>query len=152
MMRKPSKYWHGRQWAVTPNGLTANEDGAGYHIEAPALGLLLNDGITPMWIFQVASKNWADLDDFFEAFKRALINHDGRYQTLPAGWERYAYETIDRAKSNRAAHARVMQELGRSPYSLDEYAAAAQAIGADVFGIGEGADAIERSLRPSSEV
>jgi hypothetical protein len=134
--------WRGRQWSVTRTGLVSNSDGAEYFIEAEALGLKLDDGVTPMWVTQIARKRWSDLDDFFNAFKRAVKIHRRRFSPLPDGWENHAEAAIARAKRQRDLHSQVIQKLGRSDYSLVEYAAATDAIGADVFEIAEGAEAI----------
>lgn len=138
-MAKEWIIWTGRQWAVSSFGMVTIDDE--YDIQANALGMLLNDGVTPLWVAQVAGKGSTDLDDFMDAFTRALRIHVGKFKPLPPDWRRHASACIEKAKVSRARHALIKQKLESESdpcggffdgYSMKAYYAA----GEELFGPG----------------
>lgn len=134
-----SKEWtivEGRQWSVTNFGLLRTDED--YDIQAYQLGDLCNDGVTPLWVAQVAGKGSTDLDDFLDAYTRALRIHAGKYQPLPHYWREAAIARIGKAKLGRARHAAILQKIaesrdphdedGGTSYTMDAYHAAATAL------------------------
>lgn len=109
-MAKEWTIWKGQQWAVMNFGLLNLED-EDYDIQADALGLLCNDGVTPLWISQMAGKGTTDLDDFLDAYTRATRIHKGKFKALPVDWQKHARIRIEKAKAARARHAMIKEKL-----------------------------------------
>lgn len=134
-MAKEWTVWTGRQWSVTSFGILNNEDE--YDIPADALGMLCSDGVTPLWVEQVARKVAVDLDDFLDAFFRATRIHAGKFRALPEGWQKFARSRVAKAKAIRAVDAKIKEKLGGVPdpdggvypdHTLGEYWAAAEVL------------------------
>jgi hypothetical protein len=106
-MRSKKQIWRGRQWVVTPTGMTTL-NGSDYWIEKSRLGevrecatarddlrvsalTFRQDRNLSDWMLHMAEKNWVDIDDFIAAwcFAVAVLS--------------VSIDTIDVAKSIRKA-------------------------------------------------
>jgi hypothetical protein len=94
-MSDDTELWRGRQWKVTPTGMTTL-DGSDYWIGKSRLGdvrkrVTEEGGDTSDWMLHMAEKTWVDIDDLIAAWCVAVALHG-----VPTG-------AIDIGKSIREA-------------------------------------------------
>lgn len=68
--------WSNTQWAVTKSGLESLAPESEYVIPRDRLGeVLYGTGNVGMWPVQIIQKSWADFDQFWSAYVKALELH-----------------------------------------------------------------------------
>ena len=67
-------HFQNKQWAVIDDGMISLEPYE-YHIPKLDLASVLNGSREARWAFQLAEKNWIDIEAFLEAFAKALEIH-----------------------------------------------------------------------------
>lgn len=86
--------YQNHQWKVTKYGLETKKPASPYHFEAERLSELTERSGETLydWPIHMAEKNWVDLKEFIDAFKKALGFHGyGIDHEMMAATERYAW-------------------------------------------------------------
>jgi hypothetical protein len=82
-MRRTTAIFRNDQWEVTKSGIVSRLSGAPYRLQIDAELLLATDDFGDRvlydWPSYVVRKPWVEPELFFEAFRAAIVAHNGRY-------------------------------------------------------------------------